>query len=259
MYEEIFEREDLRPDMIKIYPCVVTPTAEIAEWHARGEYTPYALPLLQKMLADVKANLIPRYCRISRLIRDIPGNEIIAGNTVTNLREAIQTQLHKEGRACLCLRCREVGHVAKDIPEIAFEVDHLELFTEKYRASQGTEYFLSLEDTQRRAVFAFARLYIPDEAVDDQVKKLHELLPETKHTSFIRELHTYGFLVPVAAIANASDQQHRGLGKRLMLAAEEIVRVSGRHSMTVISGVGVRGFYEKIGYVRAGTYMVKSV
>ncbi len=117
---------------------------------------------------------------------------------------------------------------------------------------------MSIEDPDRRAVFAFARLYLPDTVSDATVKKLHELLPETNHTAFIRELHTYGFLVPLTG-DNTKDQQHKGLGKQLMLKAEEIARGAGFETMTVISGVGVRGYYEKIGYRRGGTYMVKSL
>lgn len=258
MYVKIFTDEALRPDMLKIYPCVVTPTAEIAEWYADGRYNPYPLEDLIEMLVRVKSELIPRYCRISRLIRDIPGNEIIAGNTVTNLRETIQRLMAARGLRCNCLRCREIGHASQREPQLFEEFQRAQLFVDEYRASEGTEYFLSIEDPERRAVFAFARLYLPDRVTDDAVNKLHELLPETNHTAFIRELHTYGFLVPLTG-DNTKDQQHKGLGKRLMLKAEEIASAAGFTTMTVISGVGVRGYYEKIGYRREGTYMVKSL
>lgn len=258
MYRKIFADEKLRPDMIKIYPCVVTPTAEIAQDFANGTYTPYSTEDLLEMLVRVKADFIPYYCRISRLIRDIPGNEIIAGNTVTNLRETIQRVMKQRGLICKCLRCREIGHAAKDNPELLHKFGEAELHIDEYRASDGTEFFLSLEDKERKAVFAFARLYVPDDVTDESVRKLHELLPETNRTAFIRELHTYGFLVPLTG-NNETDQQHKGLGKRLMLEAEKIARDRGFTTMTVISGVGVRGYYEKIGYRRVGTYMVKSL
>ncbi len=263
MFEILFRDERLRPDMLKIYPCVVTPTAEIAAWHAAGTYTPYPLEHLIELLVRVKAELIPYYCRISRLIRDIPGNEIIAGNTVTNLRETIQRELHARGNTCRCLRCREIGHSSKLAPELLQEFYNAKLNIDEYRASDGTEFFLSIEDPARRAVFAFLRLYIPDigtQGQDASVAKLHELLPETLGTVFVRELHTYGFLVPLATNTDAHDeQQHRGLGKKLMLAAEEIAQSRGITRMTVISGVGVRGYYSKLGYSRSGTYMVKSL
>ncbi len=258
MFEKIFSDETLRPDMLKIYPCVVTPTAEIAEWYARGEYTPYPLEDLLELCIRVKAELIPRYCRISRLIRDIPGDEIIAGNTVTNLRETIQRVMRERGLSCVCLRCREIGHASKHDPTLFDAFYDAQLFVDEYRASDGTEFFLSIEDPNRRTVFAFARLYLPDDVHDVAVKKLHELLPETARTAFIRELHTYGFLVPLTG-DNTKDQQHKGLGKKLMATAEQIAREHGFVRVTVISGVGVRGYYEKIGYRRSGTYMIKSV
>ncbi len=260
MFVELFADERLRPDMIKIYPCVVTPTAEIAEWHAAGTYTPYDVGELISMLARVKTELIPYYCRISRLIRDIPGTEIIAGNIITNLRETIQKQIHADGLVCKCLRCREIGHAIKTDPTLLGVFETATLNVDEYRASDGTEYFLSIEDPERRAVFAFARLYIPDAPKDNDtaVKKIHELLPETAGAAFIRELHTYGFMVPLAP-SDTNEQQHRGLGKSLIIAAEDITRRAGASRMTVISGVGVRGYYEKIGYRRSGTYMIKSL
>ncbi|OGH62266.1 MAG: hypothetical protein A2848_01800, partial [Candidatus Magasanikbacteria bacterium RIFCSPHIGHO2_01_FULL_50_8] len=159
MYCELFADEALRPDMIKIYPCVVTQTAEIAAWFADGRYTPYPTKDLLEMLVRVKSELIPRYCRISRLIRDIPGDEIIAGNMVTNLRETIQRVMRERGLSCVCLRCREIGHAAQHDPSLFKKISEVQLFIEPYRASQGTEYFLSIEDPERNAVFAFARLY----------------------------------------------------------------------------------------------------
>lgn len=258
MYRMLYADERLRPDMIKIYPCVVTPTAEIAAWHHDGRYVPYPQQDLIDLLVRVKAELVPRYCRISRLIRDIPGNEILAGNTVTNLREYIQKIMRERGLTCACLRCREIGHIMKLDPSAGSAIGNARIFIDQYRASDGTEFFLSIEDPERRAVFAFARLYIPDDARDSTVSRIHELLPETAHTAFVRELHTYGFLVPIAQ-TGGSDQQHRGLGKQLMQEAERIARDRGALTMTVISGVGVRGYYEKIGYRRRGTYMVKSL
>lgn len=258
MYEQLFADERLRPDMIKIYPCVVTPTAEIAQWYANGSYTPYSLEDLCELLIEVKSTCVPPYCRISRLIRDIPGNEIIAGNTITNLREHIQRELVRRGLTCPCLRCREIGHVMRADPSVINEIAAAQLYVTTYRASQGTEYFLSIENRTHRAIFAFARVYLPDHADDAAVREIHRLLPETRHTAFVRELHTYGFLVPVAQ-RHAHAQQHRGLGAQLMSKAEELARVHGFKKMTVIAGVGVRGYYRARGYRRSGTYMVKSL
>lgn len=258
MYQTIFADPALRPDMIKIYPCVVVPSAELAGWFERGEYKPYSTQKLIEMLIAVKTKFIPRYCRISRLIRDIPGNEIIAGNKITNLRETIQKIMGQRGLACPCLRCREIGRVLKTGIIKSTSVGQVKLFIEPYRASLGTEYFLSFEDTRRRAVYAFARLYLPDKNNNPIIKKLQELLPETKTAAFVRELHTYGNLAALKTKSNRQ-QQHHSLGKQLMAAAEKIAQKNNYKKLAVISGIGVRGYYRHIGYRRRGSYMVKSL
>ena len=44
-----------------------------------------------------------------------------------------------------------------------------------------------------------------------------------------------------------------------MEKAEEIARTNGKDKIIVISGVGVRGYYRKIGYEQEGPYMVKGI
>ena len=52
--------------------------------------------------------------------------------------------------------------------------------------------------------------------------------------------------------------QHAGLGKMLMKEAEKIARQNGFKKIAVIAGVGVRGYYRKLGYKLESSYMVKS-
>ncbi len=234
----LFDDPDFRPDMIKLYPTVVVPQAELYEWWKRGEYAPYPDDELVEMLIRAKSELIPPYCRISRLIRDIPSTSIAAGNAVTNLREQIQRTMRERGLKCRCLRCREIGHQSSDVRSQMSGV-RPKLFDRSYEASGGTEHFLSFEDAGQNAVFAFCRL---------------RLAPN--HIAFVRELHVYGHLVPIAE-RRVSASQHTGLGRRLMAEAERIARAAGYKKMSVISGVGVRGYYRKIGYRLRGTYMVK--
>lgn len=245
---EIFRDTAYRPDMIKIYPCVVVELAELYRWWKDGSYKPYPDEDLVAMLAEAKTS-VPRYCRISRLIRDIPSTSIVAGNAVTNLREVVQARMKAEGRRCDCLRCREIGHAAKDDPSLlgARPV----FFDDIYTASGGSEHFLSMEDADRRAVFAFCRLRLPPADAECPI-------PEVRGAAFIRELHTYGHLVPISE-TRLGATQHKGLGKLLMMRAEAIARAAGYKKMAVISGVGVRGYYRKLGYRLAGTYMVKKL
>jgi len=198
---------------------------------------------LVEVLIRAKSELIPPYCRISRLIRDIPSTSIAAGNDITNLREFLQKKMKEGGLTCKCLRCREVGHVA---PELRTRKP--KLFDLSYEASGGEEHFLSFEDDAKEVVFAFCRLRLPSEVT----------LPELEGCAFIRELHTYGHLVPIDA-KNISASQHKGMGKKLMARAEEIAREAGFKKMAVISGIGVRDYYRKLGYRLQGTYMVKSL
>ncbi len=252
MYDILFDDPGLRPDMIKIYPCTVVPLSELQDWYDEGKFTPYPIEDLYRVLKEAKKR-VPKYCRISRLIRDIPSDSITAGNKVTNLREMLQKDMEADGETCVCLRCREYGRSSKKYDDLLKEEP--QLFIEKFIAGNGTEYFLSYEDPQRRCVFAFLRLRLPS----SQDEKILELMPEIKDCAFVRELHTYGHLVKIDAEASDSDVQHKGFGKKLMKEAENIATEKGFKTMAVISGVGVRQYYEKLGYHPGETYMLKNL
>lgn len=254
MYQQIFADPGLRPDMIKIYPNTVIKSAELYQWFLDGRYKSYGDKALFQALLKMKL-ATPRYCRISRLIRDIPATEIEDGNIITNLREMLEYELKKQGKKCVCLRCREIyrqkNNVIKDVDP--------QIFVDTYETIGGTEYFISMEDKDRHAVYGFLRLRIPHAEENqqvEQVKKLHTLMPEIAHTAFVRELHVYGQLVEIGK-TDTLGTQHKGYGKRLMSEAEKIVQTNGGNTIAVISGVGVRGYYEKIGYHKEGTYMTK--
>jgi len=250
MYKELFEKETLKPDMVKIYPNTVIETAELYEWFKKGKYKPYGEKALFEALLEMK-KATPYYCRISRLIRDIPENEIHAGNSITNLREALHKELEHRGEHCKCLRCREIGRQKNNIKKGSKPT----LFVEEYKTLGGIEYFITFEDKERKAVFGFLRLRIPTEKQD---AKLSEYLPEIKGAAFVRELHVYGTLVQIGK-KNELATQHKGLGKQLMKEAEKICKKNKQSKLAVISGVGVRGYYRKLGYRKVGTYMVKSL
>jgi elongator complex protein 3 len=241
MLESVFEDEGYRPDMIKIYPCTVVKGSELYDWLEAGKYKTYSTDKLVKILKEFKTT-VPRYVRISRLIRDIPSHHIKGGNTVTNLRQVIQDEMKKEGLKCKCLRCREVGHVKleniKDLKPV--------LFIDKYKTRGGMEYFLSYEDKKRQVVFAFCRL---------RILKKADGFP---FPSYIRELHTYGQLVKIGK-KDKKSTQHQGLGKGLIKEAEKIVKKNKISKIAVISGVGVRDYYKKLGYKLENTYMAKKV
>jgi len=246
MFEELFSNPSFQPDQLKIYPCVVLKTSPLYKLWKRGEYKPYSKEQLINLLIRIKRK-IPFYVRIIRVIRDIPSPSIIAGNKITNLRQLIIKRMGKEGKNCKCIRCREPREkIAKK----------LKLFRQDYLASNGKEIFLSLEDPGRKNIYAFLRLRITN----------NWDLPILKNSALIRELHTYG---QVAPINNRPKEaiQHKGLGKKLMIEAEKIVRnefskktcINPCKGIAVISGIGVRRYYKKLGYKLRNEYMIKKL
>ncbi len=246
--QRIFTEEGFQPDTVKLYPCVVTPSAELEQWRADGRYVPYTTEQLISLLADIKT-IIPPHVRIARVIRDIPSQEISGGNTVTNLRQTIQKYMKERGMVCRCLRCREVGH-KRGVRDQGLGISHYK--ERMYNASGGTEYFLSYESDDESILYAFLRLRLPS----PDASVLWNLLPELEGAALIREVHTYGQLVRIKKSEEGASQ-HKGMGKKLVLRAETIALSAGYKKIAVIAGIGVREYYAKIGYGLEGTYMVK--
>jgi len=255
-FKTVFSDPGFQPDMLKIYPCVVVKSALLYKWYKAGKYKPYKGKTLTNLLVNIKKD-IPPYVRINRLIRDIPGNEIEDGNLVTNLRQL----LHNEGVTCRCIRCREARK------SVVKEKD-AKLVIRKYRAGLGTEYFISYESKDYKKLYAFVRLRLPDKKKrqpsemkivrffdKEEITVQGDELAFDTDTALIRELHTYGELIPVGSKKKAV--QHIGFGKRLMQEAERIAKKKGYEKIAVISGIGVRGYYRKLEYKLDRTYLSK--
>ncbi len=228
MFKKLFSGPDFQPDQIKFYPTVVTKGSLLYQWFKKGLYQPYSDKQLSDLIIACK-KIIPSYVRIIRLIRDIPGESIVAGNKITNLRQI----MHDQGVKCNCIRCREV----KDGKITAYKINIL-----KYDASQGVEYFISLDSLDKKTLYGFCRLRL------DNNSPISEAI--------IRELHVYGQLVPVGAQKKV---QHSGLGKKLLQTAEHIVKEKKIKKIAVISGVGVRDYYRKLGYRKNNNYLFKNL
>lgn len=244
-FVDIFSDAGLQPDMLKIYPCVVVKDAEIYSWWQKGLYKPYDDETLFSTLLEIK-KYIPEYCRVTRLIRDIPTTSVYAGNMRANLRQDILAELQKRGTPCKCIRCKEPKNIELD-PKAA----HLNIRT--YETQGGQEYFISFENSTNTILYGFIRLRLPT----DINKKTLRLLPALKGSAIIRELHVYGALVPIDTEMNKI--QHKGFGKKLMEEAEKIAQEHNYKKIAVISGIGVRKYYEKLGYTEKSTYMVKGL
>ena len=250
MFKELFSNPDFQPDMLKIYPCVVVKNAPIYKWLKTGKYKPYPDKKLIQLLCEIK-KIVPYYVRITRLIRDIPSTSIVAGNKVSNLRQVLKKRSEEEGWNCKCIRCREVRN---QNPLLLKEglgvVNNLKLFRQDYNASGGKEIFLSFEDKKRQHIYSLLRLRINEIGV-------HSFIPALENASIIREIHTYGQLVPIRSKSKKSPQ-HTGLGKKLIAEAEKITKAEfGLKKITVISGVGVRNYYRKLEYDLVDGYMIK--
>ena len=244
MFQELFGNPDFQPDQIKIYPCLVTKDAKLRKWYEQGKFKPYTDTELVQLLAKIK-QIIPPYVRIIRLGRDIPVPNIIAGIKFSNLRQLAQAELKKQGKKCRCIRCREV----RDQQVLGSK---LKFVKQTYVASGGVEHFLSFEDPRTDQLYAHLRLRIPASFLKGE----KAILPVLQDAAIIRELHTYGEALPIAA-RKPDASQHHGLGKKLMQEAEKIVRQAGLKKIAVISGVGVRPYYRKLGYKLKEGYMLK--
>lgn len=240
MLKELFANSDLKPDALKIYPCMVMPGTRLYDKYKRGGYTPLTTKKAVQLIAKFKAQ-VPRYCRIMRVQRDIPTKVTAAGVDMTNLRQEVRRVMQEKGLKCDCIRCREPRNEK-------IEFRKIKIITEEYEASGGTEVFISADDVKNDLIAGFCRLRIPDKPFREEI---------TKKSAGIRELHVYGALAP---IGKEGKVQHRGLGKRLLQRAERIAKERfDKHKIVVISGIGVRQYYRKQGYKKQGAYMVKQV
>jgi elongator complex protein 3 len=246
MFEKIYNDPNFCPDMVKIYPCVVTKNAEIYDWVKNGSYVPYSDSELKNLLIKIK-KITPYWVRINRLIRDIPSTSIEYGNKIPNLREIVKKEMAKNGDVCNCIRCRE-------IKEENINKDNIKLFIDKYEASSGVEYFLSFENEERTTLYSFLRLRIPSY----YFSKKENFIPELKNCSIIREIHTYGRVTNFSEKEN-KNTQHIGFGKKLIKEAEKITLEYNIKKIAVISGVGVREYYKKSDFKKVGTYMIKDL
>jgi elongator complex protein 3 len=231
------------PDEIKIYPNQLLVNAELYEYWQRGEFHPYTTEELVSLIADIKPS-IPRYCRVNRVIRDIPGNNVVEGNTRTSLRQDIQNEMKKCGTHCQCVRCREVRGRTVDSKSLRLD-DHV------YQAGFAEEHFISFV-TPEDGLAGFIRLSLP--AKDSPSTGRADL----DGAALIREVHVYGQSLEVGAEKSGA-AQHMGLGTRLLEAAEETARRNGFSRVAVISAVGARQYYLERGFERGEYYLVKKI
>lgn len=233
--ERLFSDPAYRPDELKLYPCSLIETAELMRFWKSGEWRPYTEAELLDVVAEGLAR-VPRWCRVTRVIRDISSDDIVAGNKRTNFRQLAEAEVARRGLPLVEIRAREIrGGV--------FETDSLRLVETEYDAGGSRERFLELVTDADRIV-GFLRLSLPRET---------SFVAELGSNAIVRELHVYGGAVEIGAAA-LHRAQHRGLGARLLEAAADRARAEGHATLSVISAIGTRAYYRRQGFLDGTHY-----
>jgi elongator complex protein 3 len=234
-FDRIFSDPDFRPDELKIYPCSLIESAELMSYYESGHWQPYSESQLLSVLQE-SMRRTPEYCRLTRVIRDIPGTDIVAGSRVTNFRQIAQDHLADEGIELHDIRSREIRGL-RIVPS------ELDLRATEYETSVGTEFFLQFV-TPNDQIAAFLRLSLPAEPVE---------IDEIRLSAMIREVHVYGLLASIGQRDHLKSQ-HLGLGRRLIDEAARRASHNGYRDLTVISSIGTRAYYRGLGFVDGELY-----
>jgi elongator complex protein 3 len=242
-FARLWDLEALRPDELKIYPTQLLPGTDLETIWAQGEYRPYTLTELVDLLVELKPT-IPRYCRVNRVVRDIPSHHVLEGNRRTSLRQDVLRALDERGTSCRCIRCREVR--STHIPQDGLLAQDLE-----YPAAGGMEHFLSFDTPDDRLV-GYLRLWLPGAA------SARLDLPDLQQAAVVREVHVYGRSLALGEPSEGA-AQHSGVGARLMARAERLAAQAGFRRMAVIAALGTRPYYRRLGYQLGESYMLKSL
>jgi elongator complex protein 3 len=240
VYKELFDSPQFRPDEIKIYPASIIKNTELEILYKNGKFKPYDTDQLIDLIANCM-EITPEYCRITRVIRDIPSTEITSGNKTTNLREVVEHKLAKENRPNPNIRAREIKNEKVSAKDLKLDII-------KYKTNVSTEYFLQYI-TKKRKIAGFLRLSIPS-------KRQNTITKELDNSAIIREIHIYGPSLELDS-KSKGEAQHLGLGTKLIKKAEEIAIRHKYKKLAVISSIGTREYYKQRGFELLNYYQIK--
>ena len=239
-YRHLFDDPDFRPDELKIYPCALIDDTPLMDHYRAGRWQPYTGPELVDLLANCMI-ATPEYCRLTRIIRDIPATDIVAGSTTSNLRQVVERTLATRGERSRDIRAREIG--AERVSPNVLQLDESE-----YESSAGTEVFLQWL-TESRQIVGFLRLLLPT---------VLSFIAELDQAAIIREVHVYGQTLAIGQTVNGQ-AQHHGLGGQLLSRAAEIAAARGYTKLAVISAVGTRPYYRARGFHDGELYQFRDL
>jgi elongator complex protein 3 len=239
-YTELFANPSYRPDELKIYPTSVIKNTELFDLWQQGKYEPYSQEVLVDLLAEMMVGT-PPYCRLTRVIRDIPSTDIEAGNINTNLREVVEKKMRAQGRTSLDIRWREIRNRQVGM-------DDLKLDSYTYETSDTKEIFLSYVTKDDNSIAAFLRLSLP-------LNYDNPVFAELNGCAMIREIHVYGQMMNVGN-KESGMAQHLGLGSKLIEEAKQLTKDANYEKLAVISAIGTREYYAKRGFELKQFYQI---
>jgi elongator complex protein 3 len=248
-FSRLFEDPSFKPDMVKIYPTLVIQGTPLHKLYQNGKYQAYDDNDLIDVLIAVK-KMVPPWVRIMRIQREIESKDIVAGPKSGNLRQMLVQKLEEKGLKCHCIRCREAGLQKRNLLDKEIKMNRID-----YYASKGHEVFLAFENLDRSILLGFLRL----RKIFNPYRKELKGEDNSDTAAIVRELHVYGQMLNVGNKKQENIScQHQGYGVKLMQEAERIAKDEFEvKKISVISAVGTREYYKKMGYVLNGPYVSK--
>lgn len=242
-YLKLFADPDFCPDELKIYPCSLIGSAELMQYYKKGLWKPYQYEELLDVLSFCLLNT-PEYCRLTRVIRDIPSTDIVEGNKLTNFRQIAEQKIAKAGEASKDIRAREIRSEKFDPSEVYLDI-------QEYQTAVSKELFLQyvVDIKNQKKILAFLRLSLPT---------VENYIDELKNSAIIREIHVYGNLVNIGD-KKTDEAQHLGFGKKLIEQATKIAQEKSFKNLAVISAIGTKEYYRKRGFVDGELYQHLSI
>jgi elongator complex protein 3 len=234
-YIKLCTHKNFIPDEIKIYPCSLIENTKLMSHYKDKSWVPYTYDELKKLIEKYLL-VTPRYCRISRVIRDISSEDIFAGNRKSNLRQDVEKNITAKKLNIVEIRFREMKNEIIEYKNLSYKET-------EYRTGVSKEVFMEMVDDKDRLA-GFLRLSLPT---------CKEKIDELKGSAIIREIHVYGQSLPIGTILKGK-AQHSGIGRFLINNAKKISKTKSYNKLSVISSVGTKEYYRNLGFIDGKLY-----